>query len=137
VQTTPANGFGRSVTLATNQTVTGQDFGERYVGVRISGNFFEDLNGNGKRDSGETGLGGWVVYVDRNGNGVLDSGEPSTTSLGSGSGSWELTGLAAGTNTIRFIHKTGWHTTTPWSYTVTLAAGQTKAGLLFGEQRVA
>src|SRR5207244_5007479 len=42
-----------------------------------TGVVFEDSNGNGTQDSGETGLAGLTFYVDLNGNGSKDAGEPS------------------------------------------------------------
>src|SRR5262249_32427060 len=64
-----------SVTVNSNQTVSGLDFGNQ--SGRVTGAPFQDVNGNGARDPGELSLAGWVIYDDRNNNGVLDSGEPS------------------------------------------------------------
>ncbi len=38
----------------------------------VSGEVFNDANGNGSLDNGESGLAGWTVYEDLNNNGVLD-----------------------------------------------------------------
>ncbi|QDU75666.1 Calcium-dependent protease precursor [Bremerella volcania] len=38
----------------------------------ISGKVWDDANGNGVQDVGETGLSGWKVYVDENDNGQFD-----------------------------------------------------------------
>ena len=38
----------------------------------ISGQVFNDVNGNGVMDGGETGLSGWTVYEDFDNDGVLD-----------------------------------------------------------------
>ena len=46
----------------------------------LSGTQFEDGNGNDRRDAGEPGLGGWVVYADFDGNGQRDAGEPFAVS---------------------------------------------------------
>jgi hypothetical protein len=50
----------------------------------ISGHIFNDLNGNGTRQTKEHFLAGVAVYVDLNGNSVQDAGEPSavTNKLG-------------------------------------------------------
>ncbi|MDA1251424.1 MAG: FG-GAP-like repeat-containing protein [Planctomycetota bacterium] len=45
----------------------------------VTGRKFDDTNGNGVQDMGETGLGGITVYADLNENGVLDSGDRLTT----------------------------------------------------------
>jgi subtilisin-like proprotein convertase family protein len=66
------------VTVSSGARVTGVDFGN-WVAVSqptpgsISGQKFNDLNGNGTKESGEPGLPGWVIYIDGNDNGVLDS----------------------------------------------------------------
>src|SRR3954463_14990649 len=50
----------------------------------VQGTKFNDLNGNGKRDSGEPGLAGWRIWGDYDDDGVRDTGEPydDTDSLG-------------------------------------------------------
>jgi subtilisin-like proprotein convertase family protein len=44
----------------------------------ISGLKWNDLNGDGVKDSNESGLPGWTIYFDDNGNGVLDSSFATT-----------------------------------------------------------
>ncbi len=39
----------------------------------VAGEVFNDVNGNGALDAGESGLPGWTVYEDLNGNGVYDA----------------------------------------------------------------
>ena len=60
-----------------------------YAGVArchrtVNGTKFNDLNANGKRDSGEPGLAGWRIWADYDDDGVRDTGEPydDTDSLG-------------------------------------------------------
>jgi len=65
------------------------------VGDRI----WEDLDGDGVEESGEAGINGILVYADLNDNGVLDEGEPSDVT--SGDGDYLITGLLAGTYSIR------------------------------------
>jgi hypothetical protein len=50
----------------------------------ISGTKYEDINGNGVRDTGEPGMCGRTVFIDLNGNGLLDSGEPTAVTDDSG-----------------------------------------------------
>jgi subtilisin-like proprotein convertase family protein len=59
--------------------VSGLSFGAFQFG-QISGNVFNDLNGNGTKDNGEPGLAGWTVFLDQNNDGVQDQ---NTTTLGS------------------------------------------------------
>lgn len=42
--------------------------------TQIQGTVFNDANGNGLRDTGETGQPGWTVYIDSNNNGTRDNG---------------------------------------------------------------
>lgn len=44
----------------------------------ISGYKFDDTDGDGIWDSGESGLSGWTIFLDSNNNGKLDTGEMST-----------------------------------------------------------
>jgi uncharacterized repeat protein (TIGR01451 family) len=41
-----------------------------------SGVKFDDVDGNGRRDAGEPGLSGWVIWADYDDDGVRDMGEP-------------------------------------------------------------
>jgi hypothetical protein len=46
----------------------------------VSGQLFNDLNGDGVQRAGEGSLAGWTVYLDTNGNGNLNPGELTATS---------------------------------------------------------
>lgn len=61
----------------------------------IGGTVFNDADGDRDLDTGESGLGGWVVYLDQNQNGRRDAGEAARTTLADGS--YQFTGLGAGT----------------------------------------
>ncbi len=100
----------------------------------ISGRVFGDTNADGKIDNGEFGVGLWTVYLDLNNNGKFDSGEKTvTTDI---SGNWSITGLAAGTYTVRVVPVSGITATKPVGgvATITLAVGQVSTGTLFGEK---
>src|SRR5436189_1198963 len=71
--TTPSTGY-YTITLAAGQTVTGTNFGYTR-NVLITGSVFNDFSGDGIRNFGETGLGGWRIFIDRNNNGLFDAGE--------------------------------------------------------------
>src|SRR5437660_8497260 len=83
----------------------------------LSGVLWNDLNGNGQQDTGESGLVGRTVYIDANNNGTFDTGELSQTT-GTG-GAYSFTGLAAESYTVRQVELTGWVETTPGSGTPT------------------
>lgn len=72
---TPAGGvyFG-SLGAGGQRTV---DFTINTTTTRLIGTVFADTNGNGRMDSGESGVAGRTVFADYNYNGRLDAGEPS------------------------------------------------------------
>ncbi len=110
-QTTPANNYGWTISLATNQNLTGKNFGTKQsvvaAGGKISGTIFNDLDGDGVKDSNEIGVGsGWMVYIDLDNDSVHDSNELFTTT--DSNGDWTLSGLAAGTYKVRQVLQTGW-----------------------------
>jgi ELWxxDGT repeat protein len=59
---------------------------------------FDDANGNGVRDAGESAIEGWPMYVDANRNGQFDAGEPTTVS--DAQGRYLFLGLPAGQDHI-------------------------------------
>jgi hypothetical protein len=95
----------------------------------ISGQIYNDVNGNGQQDPGDTGLAGWTVFLDTNNNGKLDPGEVSTTT--DANGNYSLGELGAGTYHVREVTPSGWLQTTV-SQDVTLAATQQVSGVNYG-----
>jgi hypothetical protein len=140
VQTTPANNYGWTITLATNQKLTGKDFGTRQTnvtppptGASISGTVWNDLDGDGVKDSNEVGVANITVYNDANNNSKLDTGEKTTVT--DASGLYTLASLSSGSYKIRQILQSGWVQTTPannYGWTITLASNQQLAGKNFG-----
>jgi hypothetical protein len=63
-----------------SETANMQDYvAPKKLAVRscaASGVKFHDVNGNGRRDAGEPGLQGWVIWADYNDDGVRDANEP-------------------------------------------------------------
>jgi hypothetical protein len=49
-----------TVTVVAGDTATGNDFGE-FQNLTISGEKFNDLNGNGVQDAGDSGPPGWTI----------------------------------------------------------------------------
>jgi subtilisin-like proprotein convertase family protein len=93
--TAPAAGF-YTATIATNQNLTGQDFGITTAAI-VSGVVYEDANNNGVRDGSEPGISGARVYVDGNNNGQYDAG---TTNYVSTNVPRALADLATSTSTL-------------------------------------
>lgn len=77
---------------------------------QVSGQVFEDMNANGRRDAGEPALQGFTVYADLNGNGTRDAGEPSAAS--GADGGWTLP-VELGTTAIRQETPPGWKCSMP------------------------
>ena len=61
------------------------------TGCTAEGTKFNDLNANGKRDSGEPGLAGWRIFADYDNDGVRDTGEPYADT--DASGNYKITGI--------------------------------------------
>lgn len=78
---------------------------------KISGQKWNDVNGNGTQDQGDNGLANWVIYIDTNNNGALDQAEPNTTT--DQNGNYTLSGLTPGMYVVREVGKAGWTQTYP------------------------
>lgn len=106
--------------------------------AQIQGTFYNDKNGNGKKDAGEPVLPGWQAYVDSNNDGVYTPGERIATA--GSSGIYHITGLPPGTYRIREIRLDGWTRTQPAGvyplgyWDVTVGVGQTIFEKHFGNR---
>ncbi|MGH7177475.1 MAG: SdrD B-like domain-containing protein, partial [Tepidisphaeraceae bacterium] len=103
----------------------------------ISGTVFDDLDGDGVRDSGEPGLGSATAFIDANNDGKLGDGETNVTS--SSSGSYRFSNLNSGTYRVRLDVPNGRRLTTPGtaSFNITLAAGEQSSSNVFGSTTMA
>ncbi|MDH3278454.1 MAG: hypothetical protein OEM21_10200, partial [Nitrosopumilus sp.] len=91
------------------------DFGNYEMG-EITGQKYEDLNGNGQWDNGEPYLIGWTIFLDQNDNGLLDEGEYSTvthTDYPDGPAHYEITELLLGDYTVCEVMNDNWVQTQP------------------------
>jgi subtilisin-like proprotein convertase family protein len=73
----------------------------------ITGTVFQDLNGNGNIDGGDSPFATQTfrVFVDANSNDIFDAGEENTFSA-PGTGAYTLSGLRAGTHRVRIDKNT-------------------------------
>jgi hypothetical protein len=137
-QTTPANGLGRHVTVSAGQTLAGQNFGDKSAAAPpaiITGTVFNDANGDGTQDNGETGLASVQVYLDLGNVGYFVTGDPTT--MTNATGGYTLAGLVAGSYIVRQALPLGYVQTTPangFGHHVTVSAGQTLSGQSFGDK---
>ncbi|MFZ3093780.1 MAG: SdrD B-like domain-containing protein, partial [Methanothrix sp.] len=130
-QTAPAGGSHSIVfdVRTPPREAKNNDFGNRLAAQSISGVKYNDINGNGVRDPGEPGMGGWKINLEPAGGGVI---KVATTEA---DGSYSFTDVASGTYTVREIHQPGWDQKAPASgtYTVTLDSSTTSvSGKDFG-----
>ncbi|NCF13052.1 MAG: choice-of-anchor B family protein, partial [Verrucomicrobiaceae bacterium] len=87
-----------------------ESFGLAPIG-EISGTVWDDANGDGIVDTGETLLENWTVFLDDNQNGQLDGGEQSQ--LTNASGDYAFSSLAAGSYTVAIVTQEGYTQTSP------------------------
>jgi 6-phosphogluconolactonase (cycloisomerase 2 family) len=121
------------VSLVQGSVAEDLDFGN-FVPASLSGQKFEDLDGDGFWDGGEPGLDGWTIEL-------LDSttGEIVDTQTTSGGGAYSFTGLIAGDYEIREVLQDGWIQTlpSPLVYSVSVDYGDSVGDLNFGNQAIA
>jgi hypothetical protein len=94
----------------------------------ISGSIFNDTSGDGARNTGETSLAGWTVWLDDNNNGVLDASEVRTKS--DPEGNYAFTAVRPGAHVIRESSQSGWRQTGPGGgkYAISTAGGHDYTG---------
>ena len=95
----------------------------------ISGTVFGDTDRDGVLDTGESGLGGFVVFSDSNSNGLNDPGEVTATTAANGTYSLEL---PTGQHTIRQLAVADFLQTTANPVTLDLQSGETIEDVRFG-----
>ncbi|MDP2037409.1 MAG: SdrD B-like domain-containing protein, partial [Ignavibacteria bacterium] len=130
-QTYPVSPETQTVIITEGLSVLNVDFGNKQIFGSICGMKFNDLNGDGKKDSGETGLSGWTI--------TLSMGAVQMTATTGADGSYCFNNLAAGTYTLSETQQSGWQQTAPASpgtYTITLTPGTNLIGINFGNKEI-
>jgi hypothetical protein len=106
--------------------VNNLNFGN-FTTTALSGTVFNDANGNGTKDAGDTGLQDWKVDLDVNADGTVDQSR-----LTDANGNYSFSGLLPGTYRIRVEGMTGWLQTTTDPADIVNASGVDHTGLDFG-----
>ena len=134
VTATPPPGFvvtnlnPQTVTLTAGQSILTADFGIRQRPGAIGDTVFNDLNGNGTQDPGDTGIAGATVTL-RNSAGTVVG-----TLVTDANGNYQFTNVPPGNNyTVTITPPSGFSNTTPLVQTIaTLNPGQTVPTADFG-----
>lgn len=130
VQTAPAAPGTFSQTVTAGQTVSNLLFGNRAAVGMVTGNKFNDLNGNGVRDAGEPGLSGVTIRL-------TDASSNVRTTTTDASGAFAFSDVAPGNYVVSEVVPGGFVQTAPaapGTIAITLAAGGNSTGLLFGNR---
>ena len=127
----PGEPLTHRVSVAPEQLVENITFGNFQL-VNISGQKFDDRNGNGAKDPGEPGLAGWTIQLDLNNDGSIDQ-----TQVTDANGNYTFTGIGPGAHKLSEVPQPGWAQTCPTpvppgTYLVTTQSGQNLAGRDFG-----
>ena len=127
IQTAPPAPGTFTVTVTAGGTLSGNDFGN-FQTITISGEVYNDLNGNGKLDPSDPGLSGRTVNL-------LLGGSVFETTTTDSSGDYSFSDLGPGTYTVDEVVPAGWLQTAPpapGTFTVAATSGTDAPGLLFG-----
>lgn len=106
---------GYAIHATSGLVFNNRDFGN-HTGI-VDGDKYNDLNGNGTREVGEPGLGGWTItaFVDTNGNRQLDPAETTSAAVTStnNTGHYSFTTLNPGNYVICETNQATWAQTAP------------------------
>ena len=129
---TKPSGGSYTILLGDDTSVAGMDFGnhQNSGSLSISGTKFNDLDGDGTKDTGEPGLSGWTIKLEN-----LDT-LTTTNAITNDNGAYSFTGLTAGDYSLFEVQQDGWTRTKPSadSYPVTLTT-TSLAGMDFGNHQ--
>lgn len=114
------------ITLEAGENSENNDF-TNFQNVSISGQKFNDLDGDGIKDGGEPGLSGWTINLDTNANGSVD-----VTTITDGSGNYSFTNLGPGTYRLREVGQDGWTQTSANPTDITVVSGRDVTNTDFG-----
>lgn len=132
-QTYPAGG-SHTVSTVSGQATEGLNFGNRETGggfvlVSVCGTKYEDLNGNGSRQTGEPGLGGWRIELLAGTEDILQTTETDSQ------GRYCFAQIGPGAYSIREVLSNGWIQKSPGGtgiHTIATESGKNLDNLDFG-----
>ncbi|MDQ5872964.1 MAG: SpaA isopeptide-forming pilin-related protein, partial [Acidobacteriota bacterium] len=130
IQTAPAAPGTFTQTLTAGQTVANLLFGNRAAVGMVTGNKFNDVNGNGVRDAGEPGLAGVTIRL-------TDASGVVRTTTTDATGAFSFSDVGAGAYVVSEVVPAGFVQTAPaapGTIAITIAAGGNSSGLLFGNR---
>ncbi len=142
-ETAPGFGDNNTVRVYSGATSTAPEFANFNLSTLIlgsvSGAVWDDVNGNGIRDTAPTtepGSSGWIVFVDVNGDRVVDAAEPQA--ITAADGTYTISGVTPGSVTIVIQSRSGWHATSPigGARSIALKNGENVLGVNFGEEQL-
>jgi protocatechuate 3,4-dioxygenase beta subunit len=124
IQTFPAVPGTYDITLTSGQNLNDKNFGN-YEYSSISGMKFHDINGNGVKDIGETGLQNWKIYI---------AGNINSFALTDASGNYTMNNIPPGNYTISEEVSANWARSFPptGTYSETISSGQHLTNRDFG-----
>ncbi len=121
------------ITLNGGDFADSVDFGNyQILPGSIGGMKFHDVNNNGLKDGGESGLSGW--HISLSGTNYVNASITQTT-ITDGSGNYSFPGLWPGNYTISEVWKNGWIQTYPANlgvHSISLGLEQNLTGVDFG-----
>jgi hypothetical protein len=128
IRTFPANAQTSFVvdTSGITQTISYGNFKM----ITLSGTKYNDMNGNGVRDTNDVGLPGWTIQVGGAGSHFYGA----TTAVTDANGNWSIDSVGGPLDTVREVSQAGWTETAPaaGSYPITVLSGGNQSGRDFG-----
>ena len=123
------------VLLRGNDKARSQSFANTDT-IVIKGTVWMDANVDRQFTPGESGISGWMLFIDHNKSGVLDKGDDWT--LSDANGNYRFFNVPGGNYHVRIVPQEGFRQTAPRGgfHDITLPAGGTVSNKLFGFKRL-
>ncbi len=126
---TPTDPTSINVTITPGTQSTGNNF-TNFENVSLSGQKFDDLDGDGIKENGEPGLPGWTIQLQDQNGGLLG------TAVTDANGSYTFVNRGPGTYRLREVAQGGWTQTSANPNDVTAFSGRDVIDLDFGNFQI-